>query len=229
MNLVVYCADIGSVPKGRFGWARRDGRQTAAGRHCEGTEIAELVDAASADLSEGRPVALGFECPLYVPVPTQELRLGKARLGEGNRSWSAGAGAGALATGLVEVAWILEGIRRSVPEVPAHINWDAFRVAERGLFLWEAFVTDRAKGDTHVDDASVAVEAFWRDLPDVAAANAVTGERPFSLLGAALLWSGWSQDIDLLTLPCLVIKAAYSAAVHNELISDPALASRGTT
>jgi hypothetical protein len=40
----------------------------------------------------------------------------------------------------------------------------------------------------------VAVTAFRDALPDVTAANAVTADRRLSLLGAALLWSGWSDD-----------------------------------
>jgi hypothetical protein len=43
-------------------------------------------------LPGGQAVALGFECPLFVPVPEQALRLGAARPGEKNRSWSAGRG-----------------------------------------------------------------------------------------------------------------------------------------
>ena len=188
-------ADIGSVPRRRFGWARSDGRDETIERHCGGTEIADLVGAVAADLAEGRSVALGFECPLYVPVPEEPLRLGAARVGEGNRSWSAGAGAGALATGLVEVAWTLEELRRRAPDLPVFLEWERFRTAGVGLFLWEAFVTDKAKAATHVDDAIVAVAAFRGALPDPAAANAVTSERPLSLLGCALLWSRWSDDL----------------------------------
>jgi len=206
-ELVVYCADIGSVPKHRFGWARAESDEAAIERHRSGTEIVDLVEAVAEDLAAGRAVALGFECPLYLPVPEQPLRLGAARPGEGNRSWSAGAGAGALATGLAQVAWILDELRRRAPDTDTHLEWNEFARAGRGLFLWEAFVTDRAKATTHVDDATVAVTAFRAALPNPAAANAVTAERPLSLLGAALLWSGWSDNSELLHAPCLVVKA----------------------
>jgi uracil-DNA glycosylase len=75
-------------------------------------------------------------------------------------------------------------------------------------------VTDRAKATTHVDDATVAVTAFRNALPDPTTANAVTAERPLSLLAAALLWSGWSEDVDLVRSSCLVIKAAPPAAIQ---------------
>lgn len=225
-QLVIYCADIGSVPNGRFGWARVASGENDVERHRDGTEIAQLVDALAADIGAGRPVALGFECPLYLPVPDKPLLLGRARQGEANRSWSAGAGAGALATGAVEVAWILAALRERLPASGPTLDWDAFMQSGRGLFLWEAFVTDRAKAATHVDDATVAVSAFRDALPDIAAANAVSTEaRPLSLLGAALLWAGWSSDLGLLHQPCIVIKAAAAAATHasaaEEAVADP--------
>jgi hypothetical protein len=175
--------------------------------HRGGTEIVELVEAVAEDLASERRVALGFECPLYVPVPENPLELGKARLGEGNRSWSAGVGAGALATGLVEVAWILRALRKRAADTAIHLDWTEFKAAG-GLFLWEAFVTDRAKAATHVDDATVAASAFLDALPDPEQRNAVTTAEPLSLLAAALLWSGWADAGKLLRTPSLVIKAA---------------------
>jgi hypothetical protein len=208
MRPVIYCADIGSIPNRRFGWARSAAYDSKIERHPGATEIIELLDGLAEDLAAGQGVALGFECPLFVPVPEQPLRLGMARPGEGNRSWSAGAGAGAMATGIVEVAWILSELRRRCPASDAYLDWAEFAAAGCGLFLWEAFVTDRAKATTHVDDATVAVTAFRDFLPDPRVMNAVSAERPLSLLGATLLWSGWSSDADLLRTPCLVIKAA---------------------
>lgn len=208
VRLTIYCADIGSVPNGRFGWARSHADDAGIERHRGGSEIVELVDAIAEDLIGGGSVALGFESPLFVPVPTQPLRLGKARSGDGNRSWSAGAGAAAMATGLVEVAWILSELRCRCPRSKAHLDWTTFAGAGRGLFLWEAFVSAGAKATTHVDDATIAVGTFRDALPDPSAANAVRAERPLSLLGAALIWSGWIDDLDLLHRPCLVIKTA---------------------
>lgn len=216
MNLIICCADIGSVPNGRFGWARGEPDKPTSEPHRGGTEIVDLVDAVADDLAAGFAVALGFECPLFVPVPEEPLRLGKARGGEHNRSWSAGAGSGALATGIVEVAWILEQLRRLQPQAFTYLDWEGFASAGAGIFLWEAFVSDRAKAATHVDDAAVAVAAFREALPDPTAANAVTADRPLSLLGAALLWSGWSDDVGLLHAPCLVIKAARPATADAE-------------
>jgi hypothetical protein len=207
MGLVVYCADIGSVPRGRFGWARGEHREDIEEQPSSGTDISDLADSLAADVAADRPVALGFECPLFVPVPDLPNRLGAQCAGEGTRTWSAGAGAGAMATGIVEVAWLLRELRGRVLSTSTYLDWAEFTAAGQGLFLWEAFVSNRAKDATHVQDATDAVDAFQEALPDVMGANAVTADAPLSLLGAAMLWSGWSENIDLLHKPCLVIKA----------------------
>jgi hypothetical protein len=206
-RLAVCCADVGSIRQGNFGWSRAEIPAGEIEQHRGGTEILELVDAVAEDLGAGVPVALGFECPLFVPVPEEALRLGGARLGEGTRPWSAGAGTGALATGLVEAAWVLAQLRERAPDDRVYVDWAAFEIARAGLFLWEAFVTDQAKGIAHVDDAAIAVACFTAALPDPAGANAVNAERPLSLVGAAALWAGWSDDIELLRSQCLVLKA----------------------
>lgn len=102
-RLVVVCADIGSVSRGNFGW------WSSAGS--EGRIPSTLAKHVAECLNLGLPVALGFECPLFVPLEDDEQSLTRARPGEGNRPWSAGAGCGALATGLVQVTWTLREIR----------------------------------------------------------------------------------------------------------------------
>ena len=209
MQPVIYAADIGSIAGGKFGWARIDLEQDDIDveRDHDGAEIAELVEAVVGDLARQRPVVLGFECPLFVPVPPKALDLGKARKGEGSRSFSAGAGTGALVTGLVQTAWILRALRERCPGDAAFLSWTEFAEVGHGLFLWEAFVSGTGKGVSHVDDALIAATAFREALPDPWNANAIEAPSPLSLIGSALLWSGWSQDLTLLHEPCLVIKA----------------------
>jgi len=193
---------------GKLRWAREEVPSGEIERHRGGTEIAELVEAVAGDLGDGVPVALGFECPLFVPVPEDPFRLGSARPGEGSRPWSAGAGTGALTTGLVQAAWVLTDLRRRRPTDLVFFDWASFNAAGAGLYLWETFVTEKAKATTHVDDAAIAVACFTAALPDPGRANAVTAERPLSLVGAAGLWAGWSDDAEFLRTPCLVLKAA---------------------
>lgn len=159
-DLVLYCADIGSVKNGNFGWARLCHEEIES--ECnERDSILDLIRAVVEDLNRGNPVALGFECPLFVPLPLDPGDLTKARVGEGDRPWSAGAGAACLATGLTEIVWILEKIRAALVDPPdAYLEWNRFREAGAGLFLWEAFVTKAAKRNSHQSDAEAALEIF---------------------------------------------------------------------
>jgi len=201
IQLLVACADVGSVARGNFGWADCDGSS--------GTRPSELAEKVAAALSGHRPVALGFECPLFVPLPDAEFDLGRSRIGEGTRSWSASAGCSALATGLVQAVWTLREIRKQCPRsVGAHLGWSTFKEDGGGLLLWEAFVSGSAKGSGHVDDAAIAVRAFKKKLPmpktDLHATN------PVSLAGLSLLWAGWPVGTEALRQSCIAIQASRS-------------------
>jgi hypothetical protein len=201
-EIPVLCADIGSISQGNFGWAGWKG-----GREISGTDINELADIVADGLAKQGKVALGFEAPLFVPVPRDPENLGKAREGE-SKAWSAAAGAQVLATALVQVAWLLERVRDSAPAtINAFLDWQAFSRATHGLFLWEALVTGSAKTTTHTGDAAFAVQAFKQALPNPGQKSMVTTKRPLSLIGTALLWSGWSTDISVLTVQSPVLGA----------------------
>jgi hypothetical protein len=131
-----------------------------------------------------------------------------ARPGEGNRSWSAGAGCGALATGLVQVTWVLQAIRSQLSaNAICHLSWPDFAVAKSGLFLWEAFVSGTSKRDGHIADAKCAVDAFNAAMPNIAIANAVVPDSPVhSLIGGALIRTGWTSDPTVLSAASIVIR-----------------------
>jgi len=200
----IFCADIGSVKAGRFGWFGAGPN----GGSVSGSSIEELANTVAKTVTSGAKIALGFECPLYVPLRDDPMLLTKARAGEGNRSWSAGAGCGALATGLVEVTWLLERIRTNTPKSStAFLDWKAFELSDGGIFLWEAFVSGKAKGIGHAHDAEIAVRHFQAALPNPELVNAIAEQKVLSLIGASMVRSGWSSNIQLLSAPCLVIKA----------------------
>lgn len=212
--LAILCADVGSVVRGNFGWAGiflEPERRVTVG----GSDIAQLAETAADNLDNGVPVALGFECPLFVPVSHDPARLTSARRGEGRRAWSAGGGSGALATGLTETVWLLRRVRELLSssartDTRAHLEWSPFVGTGEGLFLWEAFVSDTGKGESssHVGDAEIAVRSFENSLPNPDGANAIrSDEEVHSLLGAAMLRTGWSTDLTVLSRACLVIKA----------------------
>ena len=129
----------------------------------------------------------------------------------GKPPWSAGAGCGALATGLAETAWILGHLRQAAPGCPVFLTWDDFARSGRGLFLWEAFVSGagKARGDAnlHCLDAEAAALRFLEALPDPPSINAVLEPDVLSLIGAVLLRTGWTSDVRILARSCLVVRA----------------------
>lgn len=154
-----------------------------------GSSLEELANAVAKDVTNGAKVALGFECPLYVPLRDDPMLLTKARTGQGNRSWSAGAGCGALATGHVEVTWLLERIRTDTPgHFAAFLDWKSFEMSEGGIFLWEAFVSGKAKGNGHAHDAEIAAPQFLAALPNPELENAIPEKKCSRSL--ARVWCG---------------------------------------
>lgn len=206
LDIAVACADIGSVAKGKFGWALKLEETWS-----QGDGIVDFSEQIAHHLNQNTPVAVGFECPLFVPLPRDPMRLTRARNGERNRAWCAGAGSGALAVGLTEIVWILREVCEGldVPEKPAvSLRWPQF-LETGGLFIWEAFVTGASKQRSHIQDAKSAVEAFARALPNPERKNLVHEETVYSLGGAALLRAGWEVPNTILEDSTLVIAAEH--------------------
>ena len=205
-SLAIYCADIGSISAGNFAWARGERRATVRITNT-GEDIAELADRIVLDFQARQPVALGFECPLFLPVRPDPDTLTSQRNGERGRPWSVRAGAQVLVTGLAQTLWLLQTLRR--PRVRPFLDWEAFTRAGKGLFLWEAFVLSR--GRSHEEVAVTAVRLFARRIPRTGSTTELrTDVREnvvHSLIGAALLRTGWSKDLRLLERPCVVVKA----------------------
>lgn len=166
-----------------------------------------FVEAVGAILREG-PVALGFEAPMFVPVRDNPRDLTKARGGEGNRPFTAGAGATALVTGLMVTAYILSHLRAKVPTANVTFDWRS-PLHGTTLLLFEAFVSNQKKdGDNrHIEDARLAAHAFRRGMCEPAAFESSISEPAcLNLLGAVLLRTGWTVDLNVLAHPCLVVK-----------------------
>jgi hypothetical protein len=148
MGTRVVAVDIGSVrPPSKFAWAAFD----APGRELikAGEDPETAVSMLTPGLMAGAQAALLLEAPMAVPVPGSKpdawLGLGKARDGEGNRPWSAGAGAGALATGLAQGAWMLRQFAVTVAELTATTQPGSWRRGDAQLLLAEAFITAAGK------------------------------------------------------------------------------------
>jgi hypothetical protein len=205
VSVRVVAVDVGSV-KSNFAWAGLDlpGRRPVGegGRDPEGTALAVLEA-----LADGASVALGFEAPLMVPVsPVGPVdgwtTLGKARQGETvdgrSRPWSAGAGSGALATGLVQLAWVLERVGSGFPGLRCTTRPEPWLAGEAALFVWEAFVSGTGKpvpsGITqHAADAAVAADTFADRLEEATLSTSDVVCMPassFNLAAAAAVYAG---------------------------------------
>ncbi|MFL6257197.1 MAG: hypothetical protein ACJ74T_19490 [Pyrinomonadaceae bacterium] len=76
-------------------------------------------------MTDGLNIALGFEAPLFVPVPDDPNDIGLARAGEDNRPFSAGAGASAALVGLQQAAWIMSRLRGDLGKYEVTTEWQA--------------------------------------------------------------------------------------------------------
>lgn len=208
-NLAVYVTDAGSVSKGNFHWVSSNRPEG------ESNDITALVAALCEDIRNAKRVALGFECPLFVPCPGDHTLLGVARPGEtdpafSSRPFNAGAGASVALTGLQAHCWVLREVRSGFPAVRATTRWAEFLAGTCQLFLWEAFVSGSEKGERHHEDAVLALRAFEMSLDRMATASRIGGESPVSLAGAAILWAGLSSDLTLLHSPCVVLRPIFT-------------------
>jgi hypothetical protein len=224
----VVAVDVGSVrgsAEGKYAWAavdtdpRGEPGMTQGGRSPEGTAVAVLQA-----LDAGRPVAVGWEAPGVLPVPRRDewQKLGRGRVGEGNRPWAAAGGLGALGTGLVQAAWLCRAVADSAGSVACTcdpVRWQA----DGGLLLWEAFVSGNGKptptvnavtgrvASQHEADAAAAVASF---LEMVAGARlridesdvTVAPHRPLNLLAAVALAAGLDIRSAELSGPALVVR-----------------------
>lgn len=202
-SISIFCADIGSIKRKKFGWASK-----LANNSCHsGSTIEDFARDIAIEINNGVKVSIGFECPLFVPVRNIPQEINSSRIGEGNRSWSASAGACSMATGLVEVIWVMNQLNKLLHFTPKiQFDWDEFLISD-SIFIWEAFVTASAKGNSHIDDAVMAVNCFEKALPNPFLKNAIQKEEIFSIVGAAALRTGWSHNLNDLSKQCLVIKA----------------------
>lgn len=220
----VVAVDVGAVRR-NFAWASLDLPGTGvseAGTNPEGA--AQAVHQAVAD---DVPVALGFEAPIMVPVssvdePNGWQTLGKARKGESDdgqsRPWSAGAGSGALATGLVQLAWVLERVSSLSGGLRCTTQADVWLKAEAELFIWEAFVSGPGKpapaGATqHAADAAAAGDTFAARLAEarLASSDVTCDASSLNLAAAAAGYAGLSIPGDEIRQPVHVYRTQPAA------------------
>jgi hypothetical protein len=141
------------------------------------------------------------------------MTLGQARQGEAfdgwSRPWSAWAGTSALATGLVQMAWMLERIGAASPGLACTTQPERWQRRDAALLLWEAFVTGPGKPihegfSQHATDAAAAADTFAGRLEEATlTVSDVTCEpsTPLNLAAAAALFAG-------LTIPAAELRTS---------------------
>ena len=222
----VFAVDVGRADC--LGWAvclpEMKGRPRRANKALRGFD--PLVEMVAAQFKKHRKIAIGFEAPLFLPVRDDINRLTAARSGESGPSkgritafpWSAGAGATAALLSLPLMGRFFRELALLLGTRPAvFFDWQAFSLADQGIFIWEAFVVGDAKStfsgiDGHNEDARIAVAAF---LMKMAAARrglmksdvTVTDGPVLSLPAMALLREGWQITPAQLAEQGLVVKA----------------------
>jgi len=203
-DLVIYAADIGSIKANKFGWNCIDMNQVTS---FSDSSIINFANHMTDDLSRGKKICVGFECPLFLNLPDDPIELTSARLGEGDRAWSASAGSCALSTGLAEVMWVFNQMASTIEgHVIPTFQFDELIHGNANLYIWEAFVSSTSKGTSHCDDARKAAEEFSKRLYKESLISDVHVIRPYSLAGAALIRSGLTKDVNFISQQCLVVK-----------------------
>jgi hypothetical protein len=207
MNHAVYACDVGSVKSKTFAWSRVASLREPP---IASPDIDELLVRLERDARSGASVALGFEAPLFMPVPSLSEDLSSGRSGEESRSMFAPAGLAVTTLGLHEAAWILRQLYQKIGSfVEYTVDWQQdWRSSNppTKLLVWEAFVSEAAHSDTHERDAATAARYFLENENQLAEKNAVTCQQPLSLVHCAAMFAGWSNDVAGLHGKCLVLR-----------------------
>jgi hypothetical protein len=196
---LVAAIDVGSPSK--MGWASSTGTSGCG-------DPTEFIEHIAYHLDRDRTVALGFEAPLWVPRSRSFSRITANRGGIEammRRPWSAGAGCGALAAGIANMASLLETLHRLTGPMPATTQLARLVDGSAKLLIWEAFVSGELKAQTHAGDAELAVTAFETGWPQLR--SAVVVEPSVNLAAATLMASGHTVEQDELGMPGIVIAA----------------------
>jgi hypothetical protein len=197
-SLHVAVVDIGKVTN--LGWVVEGPSVTESG-----SDIDSCIEVLARAMKIG-PLALGFEAPMFVPYGRKRCDLDKAREGDGDRAFSALGGACALTKGLVIVPYILEGLRSRAKAARPTFKWRS-RLSERDLLLFEAFVAHVDRSVSHEECARLALKRFPKGWEQRASfESAVEEPGTMNLLGAMLLRIGWTDDLTMLSEPCLVVR-----------------------
>jgi hypothetical protein len=198
--MLVIAVVTGPRPDGRTRWAGRrhdDDRPGVA----SGSSAADLFDTVFHALHDGEQVALGFDCPLTVPVPPDQ---GAVPPDQGavppDRAEDQ--------PGLAELAWLLGELDTWRPWTTVSTSLARWR-ANTSILLWQAVPVEaevNAEAEAGAVMAAAAADSFFRELPGATHRGA---EEPagavINLAAVAVRRSGLFIDASELSQPAVSI------------------------
>ncbi len=195
--MLVIAVETESRPGGPMRWAGRrhdDDRPDAS----SGASPAELFEEVFHALHDGEQVALGFDCPLTLPVAP----------GQGAAADEAGAGAlvklaepTATRPGIAELGHLLGQLGTWRPWTTVSTSLSRWR-ANTSILVWEAVPAEGSRGV----DVGTAADSFFRQLRTVTEHEPDTAGGPVvNLAAAAARQAGLLADAAELTHPAVSI------------------------
>jgi hypothetical protein len=211
LKRAIYAIDIGSTRSNRkrgiaFAWAQvyADKPDNVVAQQ----NIERLAAAIRSDLQSGFSVSLGFEAPLFIPVPSDAADLSRRRCGERNRSWSAPPGLAVATLAVHQVAWLLKNLADLKRKNLLSTNPEDWPPKDNSqiLYCWEAFVSGEGHSEDHLRDAATAAKYFLDHETSLLSVNAVSANVALSLFHAAGIWAGWLDEVQSLNKQLLVLR-----------------------
>jgi hypothetical protein len=192
--MLVIAMETGPWPDGRMRWAGRrhdDDRPDAS----SGSSSAELFDAVFHALHDGEQVALGFDCPLTMPVspgqgppPDADALVTLAEPAAGQ-------------PGLAELGHLLGELGTWRPWTTVSTSLDRWK-ANTSILVWQAVPAPGAAAVA----ASAAADSFFRQFPAAAKDATDAGAGPvLNLAAAAARRAGLFVDASELARPAVSI------------------------
>ena len=198
--------DVGSPKLGHIGWSTYNVENQALAS-------GELLDdffSPFLQTLEKRGAVLGLEAPLFVPIRDELMLLTKGRKGEGNKPWSGGAGAQVLALNLPIMLYIFKHLSKTCTNIKWVINAAEFDASPFQVCLFEALVSGKNKGASHLEDAEI-MRNFCLPYSKKSVLPPTILEREseisyFNLAASALFSEGLITDPALLKCPSPIYK-----------------------
>ena len=198
--------DIGSPKLGNLGWCLRD---VVRGQEFVGDNLDELFSI-FAEASQSSGIILGLEAPLFVPLRSNLMEATKARLGEGRRPWSAGAGAQVLTMNLPIMTYLFKHLHAIKPDLSYFLNENGFAAKAGQVMVFEALVSGLDKGTSHINDAQIMTSSCLTYSQSKRLPNSILQEETdieyFNLVAASLLRCGVLTDLGSLEMPSPIYK-----------------------